>query len=52
MNLRKLFEHLDVDSRRVLHATADNAARDSRSSISIELFLLGLLRDRLVALWS
>lgn len=48
MNLRKLFEHLDVDSRRVLHTTADNAARDSRGSISIELFLLGLLRDRSV----
>ena len=46
MNLRKLYEHLDPDARRVLHATADAAARDGRGSISIELFLLSLLRDR------
>ncbi len=46
MNLRKLFEHLDPDSRRILHKTAENAARDGRRSISIEFFLLSLLRDR------
>ena len=46
MNLRKLYEHLDSDARRVLHTTADMAARDGRGRISIELFLLLLLRDR------
>ena len=48
MNLRKLYEHLDPDARRVLHATAETAARDGRSRITIELFLLLLLRDRTV----
>ena len=48
MNLRKLYEHLDQDSRRVLHAAADAAARDSRARITIEFFLLSLLRDRTV----
>ena len=46
MNLRKLYEHLDADARRVLHATADSAARDGRRSIGMELFLVSLLRDR------
>ena len=46
MNLRKLYEHLDQDARRVLHSSADMAAREGRGSISIELFLLSLLRDR------
>ena len=46
MNLRKLYEHLNADSRRVLHAVADGAARDGRRSISVELYLLSLLRDR------
>ena len=46
MNLRRLYEHLDRDARRVLHATAEAAARDGRSSITIELFLLSLLRAR------
>ena len=46
MNLRKLYEHLNHDSRRVLQSTADMAARDGRGSISVEFFLLGLLRDR------
>ena len=46
VNLRKLYEHLDGDSRRVLHAAADTAARDGRRSITIEFFLLLLLRDR------
>lgn len=46
MNLRELFEHLDENARRILHAAAERAAREGRSSISIELFLLCLLRDR------
>ena len=46
MNLRKLYEHLDADSRRVLHTAADTAARDGRRSITVEFFLLLLLRDR------
>ena len=46
MNLRKLYEHLDLDSRRILSNAADAAAREGRSSISIEFFLLSLLRDR------
>ena len=46
MNLRKLYERLDQDARRVLHATAEAAARDGRSTIGIELYLLHLLRDR------
>lgn len=49
MNLRKLYEHLDQDARRVLHAAADTAAREGRRSITIEFFLLLLLRDRGVA---
>ena len=48
MNLRKLYERLDQDARRVLHATAEAAARDGRSAIGIELYLLHLLRDRAV----
>ncbi len=46
MNLRKLYDHLSPDARRVLHAAADTAAREGRRTISIELFLLSLLRDR------
>lgn len=46
MNLRELYEHLDESARRILHAAAEKAAREGRSSISIELFLLCLLRDR------
>ena len=46
MNLRRLYERLDSDARRVLHATADQAAREGRRSISIELYLLSLLRDK------
>ena len=46
MNLRKLYEHLDLDTRRVLNSTAEAAARDSRPRITIEFFLLSLLRDR------
>ena len=48
MNLRKLYERLDQDARRVLHASAEAAARDGRSTIGIELYLLHLLRDRSV----
>ena len=46
INLRKLYEHLDADARRALHATAEAAARDGRNSISLESFLLNLIRDR------
>ena len=46
MNLRRLYEHLDVDSRRVLSRAADDTARDNARSVSVERFLLGLLRDR------
>ena len=46
MNLRKLYEHLDTGVRRVLQTAADTAAREGRRSITVELFLLGLLRDR------
>lgn len=46
MNLRKLYEHLDHDVRGVLQATADSAAREARTVITVELFLLTLLRDR------
>ncbi|MCY3811474.1 MAG: AAA family ATPase [Gammaproteobacteria bacterium] len=46
MNLRKLYEHLDQDSRRILSNAADAAAREGRRSISLEFFLLSLLRDR------
>ena len=46
MNLRELYEHLDENARRALQAAAEKAAREGRSSISIELFLLSLLRDR------
>ncbi len=48
VNLRRLYEHLDPDARRVLSDAADAAARDGRGSITIELFLLSLLRDRTV----
>ena len=46
MNLRKLYAHLNPDARRALHSVADGAARDGRRSISVELYLLALLRDR------
>ena len=46
MNLRRLYEHLDRDARRILHSTADTAARDGRGRITVELFLLMLVRDR------
>ena len=48
VNLRRLYEHLDPDARRVLSDAADAAARDGRGSITIELFLLSLLRDRAI----
>ena len=46
MNLRKLYEHLDPAVRRVLQSVADAAAREGRRAITVEMFLLGLLRDR------
>ena len=48
VNLRRLYEHLDPDARRVLSNAADAAAREGRGSITIEFFLLSLLRDRTV----
>ena len=48
MNLRKLYEHLNADVRRVLQGAADTAAREGRKAITVELFLLNLLRDRTV----
>lgn len=48
MNLRRLYEHLDRDSRRILADAAERAAREGRRSITIEYFLLSLLRDRTV----
>ncbi len=49
MNLRKLYEHLDNNVRSVLQATADRAAREGRQAITVELFLLTLLRERVTA---
>ena len=46
MNLRRLYEHLDLDARRVLSSCAEDAARDTAISVTVERFLLGLLRDR------
>ena len=46
VNLRRLYEHLDPVARRVLSDVADAAAREGRGSITIEFFLLSLLRDR------
>ena len=46
MNLRRLYEHLDIDSRRILSRVADDTARDNARSVTIERFLLGSLRDR------
>ena len=48
MNLRRLYEHLDRDSRRILADAAERAAREGRRNISIEYFLICLLRDRAV----
>ena len=48
VNLRRLYEHLDLDARRVLSDAADAAAREGRGSITLELFLLSLLRDRTI----
>jgi len=48
VNLRRLYEHLDPDARGVLADAADAAAREGRGSITVEFFLLSLLRDRVV----
>ena len=48
MNLRRLYEHLDLDARRILSNAAEAAAREGRGRITIEFFLLSLLRDRTV----
>ena len=46
MNLQALYTHLDGDAKRVLSDTADQAGREQRLAMTIELFLLGLARDR------
>ena len=46
MNLRKLYEHLDSDARRVVSDAADLAARNGHLRITIELLLLSAMRDR------
>ena len=45
MNLKRLYERLDADVRSVLHATAETAAREGWRAITLEHFLLALLRD-------
>ena len=46
MNLRALVQHLDGDANRVLSDTAEECARKTMRSVSVEHFLLFLLRDR------
>ena len=49
MNLRNLYEHLDADARRALANAADDTAREAHRGITIERYLLSLLRDRHIA---
>ena len=49
MNLRKLYEHLDADARRALANAAEDTAREAHSGITIERYLLSLMRDRQIA---
>ena len=46
MNLHALYTHLDADAKRVLSDTAEQAGREQRTALTIELFLLNLVRDR------
>ena len=46
MNLQALYTHLDADAKRVLSDTAEQAGREQRLAMTIELFLLYLVRDR------
>ena len=49
MNLRKLYEHLDADARRALANAAEDAAREAHRGITVERYLLSLIRDRQIA---
>ena len=49
MNLHKLYEHLDADAKRALASAADAAAREAHRGISVERYLLSLIRDRQIA---
>ena len=49
MNLRNLYEHLDADARRVLATAAEDTAREAHRGITVERYLLALIRDRHIA---
>ena len=49
MNLRNLYEHLDADARRALSNAAEDTAREAHGGITIERYLLSLIRDRHIA---
>ena len=49
MNLRNLYEHLDADARRALANAAEDTAREAHRGITIERYLLSLIRDRRIA---
>ena len=49
MNLRNLYEHLDADARRALANAAEDTAREAHRGITIERYLLSLIRDRHIA---
>ena len=49
MNLRKLYEHLDADARRALANAAEDTAREAHRGITVERYLLSLVRDRRIA---
>ena len=46
MDIAKLFRHLNRDAQSALNTAAEDAARERRQSVSIERFLLALLRER------
>ena len=49
MNLRNLYEHLDADARRALANAAEDTAREAHRGITVERYLLSLIRDRHIA---
>ena len=49
MNLRNLYEHLDADARRALSTAAEDTAREAHRGITVERYLLALMRDRHIA---
>ena len=49
MNLRNLYEHLDADARRALANAAEHTAREAHRGITVERYLLCLIRDRHIA---